>query len=125
VARSSKSGFPIPVTDRLESVSHSPLRDKSASGYQRGGGCIEVTPRRQPTADKSVMRKSDPLIVLAPGDPDHSALSSVITEWLVPLLVKEFLAEYWQSPERDSQDTTIGVHGEEDAAKVRIQAPCP
>lgn len=108
VARVPKRGLQIRATTRLESASLS-FRDEFDSRRQSGGGGTEA-----------VVRKIDPLVKLAAGKPDHTALNTVITEWLVPMLVKEFLAEYRQSPEPDSQDMTMGVRGKEDAAKVRI-----
>jgi hypothetical protein len=37
-------------------------------------------------------RRGETPVIIAPGDPDQEALRSVIREWLVPLLVRQFLA---------------------------------
>lgn len=65
-------------------------RRQVASGY-RGMPHLVAPPKvRTPKA-----RRSSPTQLIVPGGkPDLDALRAVIDDWLVPMLVKEFLDEY-------------------------------
>lgn len=60
-------------------------------------------------------RRHDTPVVICPGNPDHEALRSVIREWLVPALVKQFLAEQKSGGTKNTvinQKRTSEFHGE-------------
>jgi hypothetical protein len=61
-------------------------------------------------------------LVVASVQPDHEAVRSVIREWLVPLLVKEFLAEQQavcDSVSQLKQESTFKPLGEERGEQTR------
>jgi len=61
--------------------------------------------------------------VLGCGKPDRALLSSAIREWIVPLLVRDFLAEHRiavHATEANSNKPTSGVLGEEGAGSIRM-----
>ena len=41
-----------------------------------------------------VQRRKQVQLILSQGTPDHDALRSVIHEWLVPMLVHQFISEF-------------------------------
>ena len=56
-------------------------------------------PEKEPAIDsQKVQRRKKVQLILAPGTPDQNALRSVVREWLVPMLVREFLAERGIAP---------------------------
>jgi len=42
---------------------------------------------------KSSTSDQEPTLVFAPATPDHTLIAEVIREWIVPALVKRYLAE--------------------------------
>jgi len=62
-------------------------------------------------------------VFVGSGELDQGMLSSAIREWIVPVLVREFLAEYPICTARtttNSEKGTTGLHGEEGAGLTRI-----
>jgi hypothetical protein len=92
---------------------------KQTLSISKGRASYDCPPKTP--AKKTAARKRDATVLLAPGTRDHSALDSVIAEWLVPLLVKEFLAEHWPGQESDLQNTTTGALGKGGATKVAFK----
>jgi hypothetical protein len=67
-------------------------------------------------------RHPETVLVVACGQPEHEAVRSVIGEWLVPLLVKEFLAEQhviYGPVSRLEQEPTFKPVGEERGEQTR------
>jgi hypothetical protein len=81
-------------------------------------------PARQTSVDgtrKTQGTNGNLMITLGPGEPDLAALSSVVTEWLVPLLVQQFLNRHVVDREVSSNKPSTGLRGKEGAANSRIQ----
>jgi hypothetical protein len=80
-------------------------------------------PPRQPSVDETrkTKRTGDVMVTLGPGEPDLVALTSVVTEWLVPLLVQQFLNRHGVDREVSSNKSSTGLRGKEGAASSRIR----
>ncbi len=66
-------------------------------------------------------RRRDPILRLAQGNSDREALNSLVSEWLVPLLVREFLAEQQTRTSVKSNGRTSCPVTKEGAASSRIR----
>jgi hypothetical protein len=78
----------------------------------------------QPSVDRTRMGKGmrgDLMVTVGPGGPDLVALKSVVTEWLVPLLVQQFLNRHEVDREVSSNESSTGLRGKEGAASSRIR----
>ncbi len=79
-------------------------------------------PAPQPSVDRTREAKrmrGDLMVALAPGDGD--ALKSVVTEWLVPLLVQQFFNQQEVDREVSSKKSSTEPRGKEGAANSRIR----
>lgn len=72
-------------------------------------------------ATHDIGREKDPVLVLANSEGDRSALNDLVSEWLVPLLIRDFFVEQDALAKAHSQNTTAGLLGKEGAAKGRIR----
>ena len=83
----------------------------------------DATQNEHPQSAKfsSARRKRDPILQLAQGNCDREALNSLVSEWLVPLLVREFLAEQQMKITVNSNDPTSSSVTEEGAGFGRIR----
>jgi hypothetical protein len=64
-------------------------------------------------------------VVIAPGVRDAVAIRSAVSEWIVPLLVRDFLAEHpvvGSKSEVKADHQTTGVHSEGGAEKTRMNS---
>lgn len=75
---------------------------------------------RSPRAS-GVRHKRDPIMVLAQGNSDREALNSLVSEWLVPLLVREFLADQQTKITVKSNEPTSCPVSKGGAASSRIR----
>jgi hypothetical protein len=85
---------------------------------------LHRVPARQPSVDGTRKTKGtnvDLMATLGPGEPDLAALTSVVTEWLVPLLVQQFLNRHEVDREVSSNKSSTGLRGKEGAANSRIR----
>jgi len=81
-------------------------------------------PTSQPSVDRRRMGKGmrgDLMVTVGPGEPDPVALKSVVTEWLVPLLVQQFFDQHEVDREVSSKKSSIELRGKEGAANSRIR----
>jgi hypothetical protein len=86
-------------------------------------GSLPIT-APQPFVDrtrKAKGMKGDLMVTLGAGEPDLAALTSVVTEWLVPLLVQQFLNRHGVDREVTSNKSSSGLRGKEGAANTRIR----
>ena len=60
-------------------------------------------------------------VTLSPGEPDLAALTSVVTEWLVPLLVQQFFNQHDVDREVSLNKSSTELRGKEGAANSRIR----
>jgi hypothetical protein len=65
---------------------------KQESRLSQPGSRGHLSDYTRPSEQTVRWRKEVPLI-LSPGTPDHDALRSVVREWLVPMLVRQFLSD--------------------------------
>ena len=79
-------------------------RPERSHGQPNDQGGVEA-PAPQKT---HAPRRSEDQLHIAPGERDLLGLSSIIREWLVPLLVRDFMAEY----EAAMQKTHVNSHEE-------------
>ncbi len=75
----------------------------------------------QSSAPHKLGRRNDPVLIMADTVVDWSAVKALASEWLVPLLIQDFLAEQDTLAKVHSPKPTIGFLGEEGAAKGRIR----
>jgi len=70
--------------------------------------------------ESSARRRKEVSVVIAPATGrDPALIDSTIREWIVPLLVRNFLAEHpiaVSANEANSNNSTTGMHDEEGAA---------
>jgi len=77
---------------------------------------LHATPR-----GRTARRYTD--VVIGSGRPDAALLHSAIREWIVPVLVRDFLAEHpvgVPTAEANSNKGTTGTDGEEGAGSTRM-----
>jgi hypothetical protein len=90
---------------------------------------VEIDEQQQSqygTKQKTTRARRTARLLIVGGEPDLEALTSVIDEWLVPLLVKEFLAIHpfsTQKSEVNSDMRTTPVLVKEGAVSRRVQKP--
>jgi hypothetical protein len=65
--------------------------------------------------------KGDLMVTLSAGESDLAALTSVVTEWLVPLLVQQFLNRHEVDRGVSSNKSSTEPRGKEGAANNRIR----
>ena len=65
--------------------------------------------------------RGDLMVTVGPGEPDRAALTSVVTEWLVPLLVQQFLSRHEVDREVSSKKSSTKPRGKEGAVNNRIR----
>ena len=68
----------------------------------------------EPASERSARGRAPTKLRLPIGEPDHAAIKVVINDWLVPLLIKEFMAEYNAKPATEanqSQQTSVPHKG--------------
>jgi hypothetical protein len=80
-----------------------------------------ISQRSKDRRQKTKCKRADPIVALSPGEPDLAALTSVVTEWLVPLLVQDFLREREGDSEVNSKKPSTALHGKEGVARSRIR----
>jgi hypothetical protein len=71
------------------------------------------------------VRKSKTDLQLVSGERDINLLSSAIREWIVPVLVRDFLTEHPITVSKNEavfNNSTTGVHGEEGAGSTRMNS---
>ena len=66
-------------------------------------------------------RRKEAVLILADQAEDDSALSELISDWLVPLLVRRFLDKQDSYTEVRSRQATTGLICKEGAGKNRIR----
>jgi hypothetical protein len=82
------------------------------------------TPAAPPSPDRTRKAKGmrgDLMITLGPGEADRAALKSVVTEWLVPLLVQQFFEQHEPDRELSSKKLSTEPRGKEGAVNSRIR----
>jgi hypothetical protein len=62
-----------------------------------------------PSPTKTRASRNRSLLKIAPCEEDLDALKPLLSAWLVPLLVREFLAEHIHDRRGDSNHSTSGV----------------
>jgi hypothetical protein len=71
---------------------------------------------------KTLRRRKELSVVIRPGGRHEPHIDSAVSEWIVPLLVKEFLRERkTHDTEVKTADLNIEPLGKEDAASNRIR----
>jgi len=72
---------------------------------------------------RRAVRKPKTDLQLVSGERDIDLLSSAVREWIVPVLVRDFLAEHPIGVSKNEavfNNSTTGVHGEEGAGSTRM-----
>jgi hypothetical protein len=65
---------------------------KQKSGMSQPGASVR-SGNNTCLVEKTVRRRKKVQLILTPGIPDQDGLRSVVREWLVPMLVQDFLRE--------------------------------